>query len=53
MERRDERFLITRNIEHYERLLTSDLHHGARETVLKLLSEARHELLMHDREDAF
>ena len=52
MDHRDQRFLIIRNIEHYERLLVTELDERDRDTIIALLKEARHELLMHDREAA-
>jgi hypothetical protein len=50
MDHRDQRFVITRNIEHYERLLRGELDDETRGTIAALLKEARRELLWHDRE---
>jgi hypothetical protein len=52
MDRRDARFVIIRNIEHYQRLLATELEIRARDTIVELLSEARRDLEMHDRDGA-
>lgn len=50
MDHRDRRFVIVRNIEHYERLLNTELEAPARDTIDDLLKEAQRDLELHDRE---